>query len=164
MNAYAVDGLRYYSFTIFLPGLDRALSGSFWEETSTQRTLPPDCLPELKERFRQMPAPRQFCRYRKIADFQIDDGPDPDQLDADDRDVVLAEMVFFYNASRLAENDHNERKLQRRNPEGYALLKAGKVATPPIPPGIIDFQPACCPALVARFVNTKDGDYVRIDE
>lgn len=164
VNAYAVDGLRYFSFTIFSPGLDRALSGSFCEETSIQKTLPPDCPPALQERFRQLPAARQFCRYSKITDFQIDDGPDPDQLDADGRGAVLAEILFFYNASQLAENDYNDRKLQRVNPEAHARKKARETEVPAVAPGMIDFQPACCPALFARFVNMKDGRYVRINK
>lgn len=162
--SYGAERLRYYSFRIVLPGSGRVLSGSFGEQTSTPIALPPGSPLDLQERVRHLPAARQLCFYKKITDFQIDEGPGPDQWDAEDRDEILAEMLFFYNAKRLAENDHNERKLQRLYPEAYARKKASKVESSPMPPGITDFQPACCPALYARFMNTKDGDYVWFNE
>ncbi|MHA6264824.1 hypothetical protein ACXYMO_16625 [Arenibacterium sp. CAU 1754] len=160
--SHGVDRRMYFAFSINLPGEGLTLVGSFCEETQSLYNLPPDCPPDLVERFEQMPAGRRFCRYCLITDFQVDEGPNPALLDADDREAVVSEILFFYNATRMAWNDHNDRKLLRLHLELHARKHAQRVDAAPVPPGLVDFHPSCCPALHARFANRKDGHHVRV--
>lgn len=161
--SHAVDALRYFSFKIVLTETDRIVGGSFCEIVSYLAELPADCPHDLVGRFEQLPAARRFCRYSKITDFQADDGPNLATLGEVDRSALIVEILFHYNASQIAEDDYNNKKLRKINPDLYERKVRAKTQLAVVAPAIVDFQPACLPSLFARFVNRRDCFYVRTE-
>ncbi len=80
-----------------------------------------------------------------------------------DHSAFIAEILFHYNASQIAEDDYNNKKLRKINPDLYERKVRAKMQLAVVAPAIVDIRPAFLPCLFARFVNRRDGFYVRIE-
>ncbi len=167
--SYRDPTIEIYGFRIVLPEAGQILRGSYGEEFQHNlkfHELPTDFPQEFTDRMFGGPEQGWWsCNYHTVTDFLILEGPDPALLSAADSESVIAEIMFHFTALPMVHNDYQAKKHQRNNPEGYALKMRRQMEPGYVEPVrnamIIDFQPANCANLFARFINRKDGSYVR---
>lgn len=161
MLAHPKDGFFFYAYSIFLPHSQKTISGSFCEDRfRAPRTIPPDFPPELVARYDKLSEEQRSFRMFLIEDFIVDSGPPLESLSEADRESVVQEMLFYYNAELLASRADNYEKYIKKYPDSNRQ-EWMKRPRRPATPTLIDFFPQRISELRATFVNNEDGSYVR---
>jgi len=95
-----------------------------------------------------------------IEDFIVDTGSRLENLGEIDREAVVQEMLFFYNATIVASREHAYELYIALN--SYSNKQEWmKRSKRPATPTLIDFFPQRISELRATFINNEDAFYVR---
>jgi hypothetical protein len=161
MMAHPKDGFFFYAYSIFLPHSQKTISGSFCEDRfRAPRTIPPDFPPELVARYYKLSEEQRNFRMFLIEDFIVDTGSRLENLGEIDREAVVQEMLFFYNATIVASREHAYELYIALN--SYSNKQEWmKRSKRPATPTLIDFFPQRISELRATFINNEDAFYVR---